>query len=372
MTRRRLAGCLAGALFVAGLAGPTAGFGAPPVIERIPVDETFEDEALSEACGVAVTSPLADVAEAARAGRPDRGSPRRARSAASRRPRAERYVPPLRVYVIWHPRFADGAPFANDIYLLLHGAPFAPFSRHLGIPVYFRSVPLGSRGAQPAPIPFEGAARNVVVPLVDEQMMKDLDGEGWRDYLQSIVGAERTRIVPFAFTPSATAAFDAGDASWGLMLDKSPSEQLTELRRRLLFALAAHLLEGRRSSAEKRRLTLFLSHATADAGEEARWMREQLAGKFPLDVFFDKLDIPVGDDFAKLIRAEIDPAKRRGAVVFVALLSDSYSSRDWCQREVLLAKQARCPMLVVHKLLGGEERSFPYTGNVPSDRKSVV
>lgn len=58
MTRRRLAGCLAGALVVAGLAGPSAGFGAPPVIERIPVDDTFVDEELSEACGVAVTTTV--------------------------------------------------------------------------------------------------------------------------------------------------------------------------------------------------------------------------------------------------------------------------------------------------------------------------
>ena len=46
------------ALVVAGLAGPSAGFGARPVIERIPVDETFEDEALSEECGVAVTTTV--------------------------------------------------------------------------------------------------------------------------------------------------------------------------------------------------------------------------------------------------------------------------------------------------------------------------
>ena len=58
MTRRRVAGCLAGALVVVGLVGPGAAFGAPPVIDRIPVDETFVDDELSEACGVAVTTTV--------------------------------------------------------------------------------------------------------------------------------------------------------------------------------------------------------------------------------------------------------------------------------------------------------------------------
>lgn len=47
---------LVGVLVVLGLALPAAGLGAPPVIERIAVNETFEDEFLSEACGVPVTT----------------------------------------------------------------------------------------------------------------------------------------------------------------------------------------------------------------------------------------------------------------------------------------------------------------------------
>jgi hypothetical protein len=56
MTRPRLIGGLAGILVVAGLVGPGVGLGAPPVIERIPVDDTFADDFLSEECGVEVTT----------------------------------------------------------------------------------------------------------------------------------------------------------------------------------------------------------------------------------------------------------------------------------------------------------------------------
>jgi hypothetical protein len=58
MTSRLRTGCLAGAFVALGLALPAAGLGAPPVIERIPVDETFEDELLSEECGVPVTTTV--------------------------------------------------------------------------------------------------------------------------------------------------------------------------------------------------------------------------------------------------------------------------------------------------------------------------
>jgi hypothetical protein len=55
---RRLFGSLICALLVAGLVGPGVALGAAPVIERIDIDETFADDFLSEACGVAVTTTI--------------------------------------------------------------------------------------------------------------------------------------------------------------------------------------------------------------------------------------------------------------------------------------------------------------------------
>ena len=55
MSTRRVTVYVTGVLLLAGLAGPAAGLGAAPVFERITVDESFVDDELSEACGVAVT-----------------------------------------------------------------------------------------------------------------------------------------------------------------------------------------------------------------------------------------------------------------------------------------------------------------------------
>lgn len=55
MSRRGIGIWLAGVLAVAALVAPGA-FAAKPTIERIDIDETFDDEFLTEACGVPVTT----------------------------------------------------------------------------------------------------------------------------------------------------------------------------------------------------------------------------------------------------------------------------------------------------------------------------
>jgi hypothetical protein len=49
----------------------------------------------------------------------------------------------------------------------------------------------------------------------------------------------------------------------------------------------------------------------------------------------------------------------------VAIYTDSYSSREWCRREVIEAKRWNVPLVVANCICGQDERSFPYMGNVP-------
>ena len=58
MTRGCRTGWLVSALVVAGLLNPGIGLGAAPTFERIEVDETFQDEFLTEECGVPVTTTV--------------------------------------------------------------------------------------------------------------------------------------------------------------------------------------------------------------------------------------------------------------------------------------------------------------------------
>ncbi len=52
----------------------------------------------------------------------------------------------------------------------------------------------------------------------------------------------------------------------------------------------------------------------------------------------------------------------------IVIQTDKYSTREWCRREVLIAKLNNCPIIVVNCLNDKEDRSFPYMGNVPTIR----
>jgi hypothetical protein len=102
---------------------------------------------------------------------------------------------------------------------------------------------------------------------------------------------------------------------------------------------------------------LFISHAKRDAEDKAEELKE-LVEKTPIDTFFDRVDIAAGFDFTKEISENI----KRSAVI--AWQSDEYSSRPWCNIELLTAKEFLRPIVVVLGFKAGEERSFPYLGNV--------
>ena len=52
----------------------------------------------------------------------------------------------------------------------------------------------------------------------------------------------------------------------------------------------------------------------------------------------------------------------------LAIQTDAYASREWCRREILMAKQMQRPLVVVNALSENEDRSFPYLGNVSTLR----
>jgi hypothetical protein len=75
--------------------------------------------------------------------------------------------------------------------------------------------------------------------------------------------------------------------------------------------------------------------------------------------FFDATEIAAGFSFSEEIEKHISDS------TLIAFGSDSYSSRYWCQREVLSAKEKNRPILVVNCLHDYEDRIFPAASNVP-------
>ena len=130
-----------------------------------------------------------------------------------------------------------------------------------------------------------------------------------------------------------------------------------------------HYLEHLRHPAEAqdalgrylRKVQIFLSHSKHDerGAQIAFAVRDRIHGHHSLSSFFDVHDIPAGLRFDKVLLHQV----RASAVV--AIHTDSYSSREWCRREVIEAKLWNVPLVIANCITNLDDRSFPYLGNVP-------
>ena len=109
------------------------------------------------------------------------------------------------------------------------------------------------------------------------------------------------------------------------------------------------------------KLRVFISHSKHDSDGEsvAHSIRDWIHAHSPLESFFDVYDIPPGLSFADVLLHQI------GAGAVLAIHTDSYSSREWCRREVIETKRQMVPMIVVDCVRDIDPRGMAYLGNVP-------
>lgn len=275
------------------------------------------------------------------------------------------YTPPLHVYVVYHPQFAEGAAWALQLERWLSGDPDTYAVPAADIPTFIWTAHAPAQ--VPAAIPFGEAERTVVILLVDDTWMAQ---PTWRSWANSVAAASEAAgptnaVVVAAASPTAfnlTGAFTTRNA---LRLPDSPApERSVELRLRVTHLLARHLLGGARSS-------IFISHTKAgsgagdNGGRDLALALEAFVNRRPLGtVFFDEVSIEAGDDFVDRLGVGVD------ASVVVVLLTDRFAGRFWCKWEVLTAKKLRRPMLLVDALVNGEPINLAYAGNVRTVRWS--
>jgi hypothetical protein len=302
-------------------------------------------------------------------------------------PMAKAYRQRLVVYVVWHPEFQLGADLARRIYDHLMRDSQQPIARGLGIPVFYRSV-AGAEGSDaPIEIPLDAAQHTATVVLVDDHMVL-ARGAGWADYLEKLAARvaldpEAHRLLPVLFSPHGLKLSPKLSASnfiqrrnfpperWALKLLESQSSTYPllnaithELCRILLHQPRlehdSHDYGGRLGEP----VTIFISHAKKDGAKMAEGVRNYIAQNLQLKTFFDVNDIPFGSGFAQILEDSVD----REHTAVLVIQTDEYSTREWCQREVLWAKKYERPVLIAHAVQYGEKCSFPYLGNAPTIR----
>lgn len=248
----------------------------------------------------------------------------------------------------------------------------------LGLEVEYRSDP-ASPSLEPIPIDFDRSQATAVVALFDRELATDADLAG---YVERVASAAMPLFPRAAFL--AVAVDDEGhrlaranqSGRWQTL--DARAWQGEEFARRLFTAMDQHLcrllgayLESRRVKdasesllrrAFARKAQVFLSHSKHDSDKRGEVIARSLKSALDdmgTDAFFDATDLPSGVPW----EMALDDAASGYALV--AILTDSYSSRTWCRKEVLAAKRAGMPILIANCIEDFEERSFPYAGNVP-------
>jgi hypothetical protein len=285
-------------------------------------------------------------------------------------------LPPiLEVYVLWHPADdAAGRPLMDRLVAHFHGNAYSGL---LGgaIEVFARSQGWQDAAGAPRPLPLPGPGSGVDVPATELTVVVVWMGMGlaraveaedspWGVWLEALRDRQRAapdRLRVFPMRPAAGGS--PPDARLQALVpaqaifDGQPEATSRDLAQGIAQWAAEH-------DGGAPRLSVFISHTKHDDSSGQRvaqliaQVRERIDGASKLGSFFDSNALQPGADWAAQLH---DGASH---MALLALRTDLYASREWCQREMMLAKRHGVPVVVLDAPLRGEDRGSFLMDNV--------
>jgi len=280
--------------------------------------------------------------------------------------------PVLEVYVVWHPDDANGRQVADSVIDHFHGTAFSGLIGG-AVEVFIRSDSWTDPGAAPRPFPFSDVSTDradvaditAVVPVIGRGLGKAVErGESWADFIAgAVAAAARTDInvslIPVRLRGAPAAGALASMLSEFQAITRESDQDDEALCRDLTQAIAQN------ADPEGGRLRVFVSH-TKHAGHGREEILEGLIERVRrtiadtrLDDFFDASELQPGEHW----KLALDQSSRTSALL--AVRTELYASREWCQREVLEAKRAGMPVVTLEAIAGVEERGSFLMDHMP-------
>ncbi len=278
---------------------------------------------------------------------------------------------PFLVHIVFHPQSDAARELARSAHRVLNGDPVVPGLR---IPTRFTAEdttnlpPIGG-GC------LNDAEKVFVLVLADDKLNIEYKGnlpEGRKDWGAWIADLYEAceqnphhRCVPFQLSEF---AWPLDDRLRGVNFPRvwrvKEVDRAAWMEQRLVIELVRFLQGEEAADVDNPSAPLqaFVSHAKIDLNTEPKVVEQLkffLTQDKPVDAWFDSGDIEGGSRFAEKIEEGVRNS------VLLSVLTDAYGSREWCRKEVLLAKTHKRPVVVIDALQNHEVRSFPYMGNVP-------
>jgi hypothetical protein len=268
------------------------------------------------------------------------------------------FIPPLSIIFVWHP--ADecfGRPTYEYCFSLLSRDINKPFSRSMNLPIFYLT---SNKKSTPKELSIVSTKTIYFVFISKEMVVDDL----WVEYIKKLPRNDNVFIIPIAIDPM---AFSLNELFEYKNFIRAYEFDRGVMHNYLFIAIAHEIYRCSLNESFKKMalgkdnaLKLFLSHAKDGAnGISLGKSLKYYIDNSPMCNFFDATDIAPGYRFDEEIIGHIKDS------TIIAIHSDSYSSKYWCQREILCAKENNRPIVAVDCLEELEDRRFPFASNIP-------
>ena len=226
---------------------------------------------------------------------------------------------------------------------------------------------------EPLPNGLDRAQFTAIVSLMGLEMATAVqDGSNpWRTYVEELTHRQeetpdRIRNFPFRMDQAATdktmlgKIFGPYQCIASSAADPTGETDMTLRCRDLAQGIAQWLTQKNDD-----RITVFISHTKRGTpGDEEDTIAlislvRQIIAVTHLRAFFDASDLQPGTNWDSELRS------KAATSALLAIRTDLYASREWCQREIRIAKQEGMPVIIMDAPGKGEERGSFLMDHVP-------
>lgn len=269
------------------------------------------------------------------------------------------YEAPLAIHCVWNAKDDSiVVPIVERLISLLTRDDLSSFARNLTIPIFkYRSEAVNTT---PSPLRKINSKKSLCFFFSG---LYTATQECWRKYKNEILKNSKVKIIGVALSADALCLFGKDNA-----IRYYDGELDTRFERCMISimheVLRWGLIEVDKSKVAKDcSLKLFLSHTKWDNSLGVKWAIALRNCIFKTNMlsFFDAIDIGPGYEFDKEIENHIE----NDNCALVAIHTDEYPTRYWCQKEVLIAKENNTPIIVLDLVNSRVDRSFPALANTP-------
>ena len=271
----------------------------------------------------------------------------------------EQCRPPLVINFIWHPSdYEVVLPILDIIKKSFARDKNKPFSRRLNVPLFFFCSP--HKNHPPSNQPEKLAKANIIFLFTSTNTVGHTN---WKNYIESLPLMTGVYIIPVAINSYGYTHIGSLSKLNCIRISDWPVDNRDYFA---LVSLAHEVFRFSRTPVVTEdigidtSIKIFLSHSKSDnIGKQHAEVIKRFIDNSNMKRFFDVNEISPGFHFDQEIERHINDSK------LLAIESDTYSSRYWCQREILVAKNNNRPIIVVNCLNDYEDRIFPAASNVP-------